>query len=173
MCRRNDVDASETVAYGFVTGLSLSLNDRVSMFGLVLDNRSRWHGSIGGLLAAVMLACPFACRAGACCSGELAESVSDDVDETSCRHWEKSRQSPALPVCPEEPVRDGRCLCTGVMLSEVATAPRQTDGSSCHKLPAALSACRAVSSSRDTDWGQETRTISGRAICCANGVLNC
>ena len=81
MCRRNDVDASETVAYGFVTGLSLSLNDRVSMFGLVLDNRSRWHASIGGLLVAVMLACPFVCRAGACCSGALAESVSNAVDK--------------------------------------------------------------------------------------------
>lgn len=173
MCRRNDVDASETVAYGFVTGLSLALNNGVSMFGLLLDNRSGWHASIGGLLAAVMLACPFVCRAGACCSGDVAESVPSDVDGTACRHCEKSQQSPALPICPEKPVRDGRCLCAGVTLSEVATAPRQTDGSSCHNAPAALSTCRAVSSLCDTDRGQETRAISGRAICCVNGVLNC
>lgn len=173
MCGRNDIDASEMVAYGFVTGLSLALNDGVSMFGLVLDNRSRWHALTGGLLVAVMLACPFVCRAGACCSGDPVESVSNEVDETTCRHCEKSQRSPALPMFPGKPVRDGRCLCVGVTLSEVATAPRQTDGSSCHNATAVLATYQAVASSRDTDWGQETRAISGRAICCANGVLNC
>ena len=151
----------------------VALNIGTSMSGSALENRSRWHALLGGLLVAVMLACPFVCRAGACCSGDAVESTSGEVDESACRSCQKSRRSPVLPMAPDKPVPDRRCLCAGVMLAEVATAPRQADGTSCRNSTVAVSARWAMSRLRDIEWGQETRAIAGRAICCANGVLNC
>ena len=150
-----------------------ALNIGTGMSGLALESRGRRHALLGGLLVAVMLACPFVCRAGACCSGDAVESASGEVDESACRSCQKSRRSPVLPMVPDKPVPDRRCLCAGVTLSEVSTAPRQADGSSCRNLTVVISTRRAMSRSQDIEWGQETRAIAGRAICCANGVLNC
>ena len=144
------------------------------MIGLALGNRSRWRAVVGGLLVVVMLACPMVCRAGACCSNDAVESSSGEVDEAECQFCDQQRPSPVVPISPDKPVRHGRCLCAGVTLSEVATAPGRSDGSSRHSSTFVLPTHQVtVTCSGDAERGWLMRATSGRAICCANGVLNC
>ena len=151
-----------------------SMGVGVGMIGLALGNRSRWRAVVGGLLAVVMLACPMVCRAGACCSNDAVESSSGEVDDAVCQFCDQQRRSPVLPMSPDKPARHGRCLCTGVALAGVATAPGRPDGFSRHSSTFVSPTHQAaVTCLGDAERGRLTRATSGRAVCCANGVLNC
>lgn len=143
-------------------------------------NRRRWRAVVGGLLVAVMMACPLLCRAGTCCSGHPGAATagsSESLDEDACPHCRQSeepKQSQVPPLSPRNPVHQGRCLCSGATAPVVVSAPQlQVETSRHFAVEGSGSGCCLVPAVREACVGAEKGLPSGRSLCVAHGVLIC
>jgi len=139
-------------------------------------NRRRWRAVVGGLLVAVMMACPLLCRAGTCCSGHSAAATAEAVDDACphCRPAEEPKQAEVPPLSPRNPFRQGQCLCSGATVPVVVSAPQQQVETTGHPAAEGLGSNRLSGPEvQEAGVGAAKCVSSGRSLCVAHCVLIC
>ena len=140
------------------------------------DNRRRWRAVVGGLLVAVMMACPLLCRAGTCCSGRAEVENAETADEDACPHCQQAEQqrSQVPPLSPRNPLGQGQCLCSGATLPVVVSAPQQQFETSRHPAAEGLRSDRLSGLDVQEAGVDAAKCVSsGRGLCVAHCVLIC